>query len=61
MAFLLWIWVFCFFPQETPPTAKTMNYNILINGVIMIFAVIYYFVKGKHDYVAPVMLVKRDA
>ena len=60
VAFLCWIWVFCFFPQTTPVTAATMNWNVVINGGIMICSLVYYFVKGKKRYVAPVTLVKRD-
>ena len=58
--FLIWIWVFCFFPQGTPVTAATMNWNIVINAGVMIFAVAYYFLGGRTKYVAPVALVKRD-
>lgn len=58
--FLTWIWVFCFFPQTTPVTAATMNWNIVINAGVMIFAVLYYFIKGRHVYVPPVVLVRRD-
>jgi amino acid transporter len=60
LLFLIWIWVFCFFPQSTPVTAETMNWNIVINAGIMILAVMYYFVKGRHVYIPPVALVKRD-
>lgn len=60
LMFLTWIWVFCFFPQTTPVTAATMNWNIVINAGIMLLAVGYYFVRGKHHYVAPVALVKRN-
>ncbi|KAK6366330.1 uncharacterized protein PV06_00806 [Exophiala oligosperma] len=60
LMFSTWIWVFCFFPQTTPVKASTMNWNIVINAGIMIIAVVYYFVKGKNRYVAPVVLVKRD-
>lgn len=58
--FLLWIWTFCFFPQSTPVTPATMNWNVLINAGVMLFAVIYYFVRGRKTYVAPLLFVKRD-
>ncbi|KAK5025079.1 hypothetical protein LTR13_010639 [Exophiala sideris] len=60
LLFLTWIWVFCFFPQTTPVAAATMNWNVVINAGIMIIAVTYYFVRGKHHYVAPVALIKRS-
>jgi len=59
--FLIWIWTFCFFPQTTPVTAASMNWNVVINAGVMIFAVAYYFIKGKNQYIAPVALVRRDA
>ncbi|KAK5124293.1 hypothetical protein LTR85_001996 [Meristemomyces frigidus] len=59
--FLLWIWTFCFFPQTTPVTLATMNWNVVINAGVMLFAVIYYFAGGAKMYVAPLLLVQRDA
>ncbi|KAL2434640.1 putative amino-acid permease C15C4.04c [Exophiala dermatitidis] len=62
LLFLTWIWVFCFFPQTTPATAKTMNWNIVIIAGIMILGVVCYLVGGgKEKYMALVVLVKRDA
>ncbi|TKA81744.1 hypothetical protein B0A55_01124 [Friedmanniomyces simplex] len=58
LAFLLWIWVFLFFPQTTPVTLSTMNWNILINGGVMILALAYYYLHGKREYTGPVALVK---
>jgi amino acid transporter len=58
--FLLVVWVFVFFPLQTPVTPSTMNWNCLIFGSVMIFAVIYYVFVGKHAYTSPVELVKRD-
>lgn len=60
LLFLIWIWIFCFFPQETPVTVAKRNLNIVINAGVILFAIAYYFIVGKHRYVAPVMLVKRD-
>ncbi|TKA67935.1 hypothetical protein B0A55_06567 [Friedmanniomyces simplex] len=58
LAFLLWIWVFLFFPQTTPVTLSTMNWNVLINGGVMILAFAYYYLHGKREYTGPVALVK---
>ncbi|KAK3353305.1 amino acid permease [Lasiosphaeria hispida] len=60
VAFLLIVWVFMFFPLTPAPTADTMNWSIVMFGSVMIFAVVYYFVKGKHQYQSPVDLVKRE-
>jgi hypothetical protein len=37
-----------------------MNWNVVINGGVMIFAVIYYFVFAKKQYFGPVALVKSE-
>jgi choline transport protein len=58
--FLLVVWVFVFFPLQTPVTLATMNWNVLIFGSVMIFAVVYYLFIGKNTYSAPVELVKRN-
>ena len=58
LLFLTWIWIFLFFPQTTPPTLSTMNWNVLINGGVIVLAVIYYIVRGRHVYVGPVTLTK---
>jgi amino acid transporter len=58
--FLLVVWVFVFFPLQTPVTPSTMNWNIVMFGGTMIFACVYYVVVGKNNYTAPVELVKRN-
>ncbi|KAK4894870.1 hypothetical protein LTR27_006992 [Elasticomyces elasticus] len=58
LAFLMCIWIFLFFPQTTPPGLSTMNWNVLINGGVMIVAIGYYMVYGRREYTGPVALVK---
>ncbi|KAK3644233.1 hypothetical protein LTR56_009770 [Elasticomyces elasticus] len=58
LAFLMCIWIFLFFPQTTPPGLSTMNWNVLINGGVMIMAIGYYMVYGRREYTGPVALVK---
>ncbi len=58
--FLLVVWVFVFFPTQTPVTPSTMNWNVVMFGGTMIFAVVYYLIVGKKTYTPPVELVKRN-
>jgi choline transport protein len=58
LAFLLWIWIFLFFPQTTPVLLSTMNWNVLINGGVMVLAIGYYLIYGKREYTGPVVLTK---
>lgn len=60
VAFLSVVWVFILFPVGLPLTAASMNYNEIMFGGTVIFAVVYYFARGKYQYAAPVELVKRS-
>jgi amino acid transporter len=60
LAFLSVFWVFSFFPPTAVVTTSTMNWNVLMFAIIIVVATLYYFIKARHEYVGPVMLVKRD-
>ena len=36
------------------------NWSSAMFGGVLIVAAVYYFFKGRHEYVGPVMLVKRE-
>jgi choline transport protein len=52
--------VMAFFPQATHPDPATMNWNVLVFGVIVIFSMIYFLARGRHRYAGPVEYVKKD-
>lgn len=56
--FLIIAWIFSFFPLTRKVDATTMNWAPLIFGVVVIFALIYYFVHAKNVYRGPVTRVK---
>jgi choline transport protein len=60
LMYLLLVWLFIFFPISTPVTPSSMNWNSVMFGGTMIFAVVYYLVFGRKTYTAPVDLVKRN-
>ncbi|KAH8807096.1 amino acid/polyamine transporter I [Xylogone sp. PMI_703] len=60
LMFLTPILFFAFWPLATPVTASSMNWSSTMFGGVIIFALIYYFIKGRHEYVGPVLQVKRD-
>jgi amino acid transporter len=60
LCFLSVFWIFSFFPPTAIVTTTTMNWNSLMFGIIVVVATVYYFAKARHEYVGPVMLVKRD-
>ena len=60
VCFLSVFWIFSFFPPTAVVTTTTMNWNSLMFVIIVLVAALYYFLKARHEYIGPVMLVKRD-
>ncbi|KAK0258352.1 hypothetical protein LTR91_024500 [Friedmanniomyces endolithicus] len=54
MCFLVVAFVFLFFPAAPHPDAAGMNWGILIYGFVVIFALSYYYIRGRHQYDGPV-------
>lgn len=60
LIFLTPVIFFLTWPLATPVTAAGMNWSsVMLVGVLTI-AMIYYVVKGRKEYVGPVMYVKRE-
>lgn len=53
--YLVIIWFFSFFPQGTPVTPLSMNFSVVVTGGVTIFAIIYYLVWAKKEYIGPVV------
>lgn len=58
--FLILVYTFCFFPPIPQPPLEEMNWSILIYGVVVLFALAYFFVKGRRVYVGPVEYVRKN-
>ncbi|KAK5761041.1 hypothetical protein LTS12_008889 [Elasticomyces elasticus] len=52
--------VFLCFPAVPNPTPASMNWACLMFGVVMIFACVWYFVRGRHEYDGPVRYIRKD-
>lgn len=52
--------VFTFFPTFPHPTPDLMNWNILIYGMVVVFSIAYFYVKGRKVYVGPVGYINKD-
>jgi choline transport protein len=50
MCFLSVAFLFLFFPAAPAPDAASMNWSILIYGVVILFSGLYYYVKGQYQY-----------
>ncbi|KAF7136743.1 hypothetical protein CNMCM5793_006212 [Aspergillus hiratsukae] len=60
LAFLLPIFVFAFFPLTSTVDTKTMNWSVVMYLGLLAFASFYYVLWGRHNFIAPVALVKRE-
>ena len=54
-AYLVMIVFFSFWPPSTPTTPATMNYSVLVVGIVLIFSISYYHIWGKHQYNGPII------
>nr|POF17336.1 putative amino-acid permease c15c4.04c [Quercus suber] len=61
LCFLVVAFVFLFFPAAPSPDPKSMNWAVLIYGVVLSFAAIYYWIYGWKEYRGPVRDVKWQA
>ncbi|KAF2241287.1 amino acid transporter [Trematosphaeria pertusa] len=59
IVFLVYLWVFSFFPAAPHPRVADMNWAVLGYGTVIIFAVLYYLVRGWYNYVGPVEYVRK--
>ena len=57
--FLLFLWIFAFFPTAPNPAPADMNWAVLGYGLVIIFALVYYAFRGRHTYVGPVEYVRK--
>ncbi|PYH96799.1 amino acid permease [Aspergillus ellipticus CBS 707.79] len=60
LMFLLPIFVFSFFPLTKAVDQQTMNWSAVMYVGVIGFASGYYVLWGRHQFVAPVALVRRD-
>lgn len=49
-----------FFPPVPDPAVDTANWSILVYGVVVIFSLVYYQLKGRHQYEGPVTYVRKS-
>ena len=51
--------LFLSFPTYPKPSLEDMNWASLMFGVLISFAMVYYFISGRHNYKGPVEYVKK--
>lgn len=58
--YLVVVFIFSFFPPSAIVDPPTMNWSILMYGFTMVFAVVWFFVRGKYKYAGPVEYVRKE-
>jgi choline transport protein len=51
--YMIFVVFWSVWPPQTPVTASTMNYSIVVTGGVIIFSIVWYFVKGRKEYHGP--------
>lgn len=42
-------------PPATPVTYQTMNYSVVVTGGVIIFSIIWYYIRGRKEYSGPLV------
>ncbi|KFY48511.1 hypothetical protein V495_01268 [Pseudogymnoascus sp. VKM F-4514 (FW-929)] len=58
--YLTLVFIFSFFPMTAVVDAESMNWNILIYGFTIMFAIVWFFARGKKQYAGPVEYIRKD-
>jgi hypothetical protein len=61
LCFCAVVYVFAFFPQIPNPPAASMNWAIAVYGGMLLLASTYFMVRARHQYVGPVVIVRKTA
>lgn len=59
LLFLIFAFIFAFFPGNPDPTVQQMNWASLIYGAVLVFAIAHYYFKARHVYDGPVEYVRK--
>lgn len=60
LCFLFLAFVMLFFPAAPHPDGLSMNWSVLIYGIVVISSLIYYYLHGRHAYVGPVEYIDKN-
>jgi len=53
--YMIFVIFWSVWPPATPVDATTMNYSVLVTGGVIIFSVIWYWVRGRRGYQGPLI------
>ncbi|KAF8856588.1 amino acid transporter [Acephala macrosclerotiorum] len=53
--YMIFVIFWSVWPPVTPVDAKTMNYSVLVTGGVIIFSMVWYWVRGRKEYNGPLI------
>lgn len=53
--YMIFVIFWSVWPPVTPVDASTMNYSVLVTGGVIIFSVLWYWVRGRQEYKGPLV------
>lgn len=53
--YMIFVVFWSVWPPATPVTAESMNYSIVVTGGVIIFSIVWYFIRGRRDYKGPIV------
>jgi amino acid transporter len=55
IVYTVYVSIFLLFPPYQPVTAQNMNYAPVVLGGVLILSAVWWFIKGKNEFIGPVM------
>ena len=53
--YMIFVIFWSVWPPVTPVNAQTMNYSVVVTGGVIIFSIIWYWVRGRKEYKGPLI------
>jgi choline transport protein len=53
--YMIFVIFWSVWPPVTPVNASTMNYSVLVTGGVIIFSIIWYWIRGRKEYKGPLI------
>lgn len=51
--YMIFVIFWSVWPPVTPVTASTMNYSVVVTGGVIIFSIVWYYIRGRKEYKGP--------
>lgn len=52
--YIAFVLFWSFWPQFTPTTVETANWSVLVYGCVVVFSLLWYFVRARHYFKGPI-------